>query len=652
VSLRNPSQDLQYQETLGMDATSNVATVPQGYVRDAWNCDIGLSGGYVKRSGHSDVLGTEWTDRTINAGVEYSTAAIAARQVVAGTDGADTRLGYVDAGAVSEFKTGLSAAARGAFVQLNTLLAYFNGSDAPVIYDGTNTRQMGITAPTNAATGSQGTSGSLTALATYSYAYTYYNSATGAESSPSPLYTVTLTGANDDVTLTVTAGSAATADTIRIYRTVANGNQLFLEGTAAIGATSFNSTAADSALTAPIELDNSRVTAFVPSLNAIQAQFPVVVANRLFVKTDRNVVRFSKIGQSGPMFESFQVQAAAYCKGTHGDTDDVVGNGKAGDIPIVIKQRSFGRLEAVGNPFQAATDPVLYVYTEMSDTVGGLSHWAGGEANGEYLWLGRDNVYATDGRSFRTVADRLSSLIQSLGFLASQETKVSFINDTKNQRVLFSVFSSFSATYPDYQLVGDYRKKDESGRPFYRWTTYRPGTNSNTHPGIRAGCFWRSKSATDGSMLVYAGNIEANGQFYLLNDGDDDRGSGIHFRLKGRADHQGNPLEKKLYKFTRFHAQGDGNDYDLTVSSIYDLSGSEEDPETFSLVAPGSGIWDTGLWDVATWADASLGRYQYDVHRKAEFQELVFENTGADEPVTIFGWGTMASAFRAFAGSR
>jgi hypothetical protein len=652
MSLRNPAAELQYQETLGIDATSNVATVPQGYVRDAWNADIGLSGGYVKRSGHSNVLNSAWTGRSITAGVEYSTAAIAARQVVFGTDGADGSIGYVNAGGVSSILAGLSASARGSFVQLNTLLAYFNGSDAPVIYDGTNTRQMGITAPAAAPSGAQGTAGSLTATATYSYVYTYYNSATGAESSPSAIYTVTLTGANDDVTLTLLAGSATTADTIRVWRTVANGNQLFLEGTAAIGATSYNSTAADTALTTPLELDNSRVTQFVPALNAIQAQFPALAANRLFLKTDRNVVRFSKIGQSGPMFESFQVQAAAYTKGKNGDTDDIVGLGSVNDTPIVIKQRSFGRLEAVGNPNQGASDPVLYLYVEMSETVGGLSHWAGGEANGEYLWLGRDNVYATDGRNFRTVADRMSTVIQSLGFLSSQESKVSFINDTKNQRVIFSAFSSYTATYPDFQLVGDYRKKDESGRPFYRWTTYRPGTNTTTHPGIRVGCFWRSKSATDGSMQVYAGNIETNGQIYLLNDGNDDRGNGIHFRVKGRADSQGNPLLTKLYKFTRFHAQGDGSDYDLTVSSIYDLSGTEEDSETFSLLAPGSGVWDTGLWDVATWADASLARYQYDVHRKAEFQELVFENTGADEPVTIFGWGTAASLIRLFAGSR
>jgi hypothetical protein len=312
--------------------------------------------------------------------------------------------------------TGLAGTVRPSFVQLNRLIGFFNGTDEPVIYDGAATRQMGITAPTAAPSLSQTTGGSLTVLGSYVFAYTYYNSQTGAESSPSPLATIVLTGANNKVNLTVTAGSSGTADTIRIYRTTANGNELFLEATETIAATTHASIIADAGLSSiGLEYDNSRITDFVPTLNSVEAQYPAVAQNRVFLKTDRNTIRHSKIGQSGPMFESFEASAVAYCKGKFGDRDDVIGQGVAGDTPIVVKERSIGRLDAVGvNPELSPFDQVRYQYVEISSTVGGVSHWAGCSVYDEYVFLGRDNVYATNGQSIRPIGDRVSCLSSCL----------------------------------------------------------------------------------------------------------------------------------------------------------------------------------------------------------------------------------------------
>ena len=119
-------------------------------------------------------------------------------------------------------------------------LLYLTG--APVqVYDGRIATEAGFNEVPGIIGDSQGTSGFLTQLATYSYVYVWeYNLPDGTffESPPSPVYDVTLTGANDEVTLTlkgphsarVALGDAAYGAEITgvLYRTVwdaANGSQ-------------------------------------------------------------------------------------------------------------------------------------------------------------------------------------------------------------------------------------------------------------------------------------------------------------------------------------------------------------------------------------------------------------------------------------------
>jgi hypothetical protein len=646
MGLLNPQVEAEYEQTLGVDNTSNEASVPPGYVRDTWNANVGLSGGYVKRDGHSNSLNSAWGSRSITAGIEFRTPTVTARQILFGTDGTSSggTIGQVSAGAVSSIKTNLSGTARPSFVQLKGLLLFTNGVDDPVIYDGSSTRQFGITRPASAPTGfAQTTGGSLNTLGSYLFAYTYYNSVTGAESSPSDLSAIqTLTGSNNKFTFTVAAGSSSTADTIRIWRTFGDGNQLFLEQEVAISTTSIISTIADSGLdSTQLELDNSRVTDFEPLVSPFTAQYPCVAQNRVFLKTDRNEIRHSKIGQAGPMFESFEASAVANTKGTFGDRDDVIGTGVAGDTPIIIKERSIGRLDAVGvNADLSPFDQVRYQYREISNTIGGVSHWAGTQVFGEWVFLGHDNVYATNGQSIRPIGDRIASFVKSCGFLSTQVVRLSAENDVRNWRIVISVFASGLSAAPDYQIIGDYRKY-----PDFRWTFYRPGTNSSTHPGIRPGCFFLTQNAADGGYDLYAGNIDANGQLYKLNDGSSsDRGSAIYYRVKTRAYAMGQPLADKLYKMAGFHAKGNGNNYNLSVSAIYDLSGSSEDVQLISLTGTGA-LWDVALWDVDAWADDAVQLKEYSAHRKAKFQQLVFENSDLNAPVEVLGWASSASMF-------
>ena len=645
MSRRNYFQDPQNlgEPVLGVDSTTPTQAVKPGFVVSAKNVRPGLEGGWIKRDGYTTVLDTAYGSRDITGGIEFKTSAGSRTCVVFGTDGTGTggRYGKISGGAVSDITTGLSGTARPSFVQFQDLLFFFNGSDAPEIYDGSTTYQVGITAPAAAPTESaQGTSGNLVQLASYVYAYTYYNSTTGAESSPSEFLTVTLTGSNDDVTLGLTAGDSATADTINIYRTVANGNTLFFEDTEAIGATSHASTASDDSLTTQMELDNTRITTYSAS-----AKYPVNVRSRLFLRTADNELRYSKIGQSGPMPQSFEANSFTDTTGTFGAADKIVGIAKSGETPIVLKERSIGALREVGIPdFNSATDNVAFVYDEISDEVGGVSHWAWTQVLGECIFLGRDNIYGTRGQKgdLRPLADPIQSDIKGYGFSDSQVEKVSAINDTKNRLVYFQVFTSSAAADPKYVIVGDYRKY-----PQFRWSFYTPGSNEGTHPGIVAGSYMSVTNSSDGSRDIYFGNIDGNGELYNMNDGTNDDGSGIYAEIQSRPYDADAPFADKLYKDGFFYAKGNGNDYSLTIASIFDLSGEEASVKTVSLFAGGA-LWDTAEWDDAEWTSNAAPSRKYQIHRKAQQQQLVFRQTDADAPLTLFSWSTTGSRFRVF----
>lgn len=643
MSINNFFQDPEQQEpVLGMDTTSPVQALKPGYVRSAKNAYPGLEGGYVKRGGYATVLSSAWSTRTINGGIEYKNSSGTRLPIIFGTDGtaAGGILASIVASAPVNIATALSGTARPYFIQFDSLLYFFNGADAPLVYDGVATRQMGITAPAAAPTVVLSAGGSLNTNANYIWAYTYYNSVSGAESTPSVLSATTATAANTKATLTLLAGSVTTADTIRIYRTFANGQQLYLDGTAAISATSYVSTIADAALASTVmELDNTRVTTWSGTPN-----YPLVADRRLWLRTNKNELRYSKFGQSGPMQESFPVSNVVDVTGAYGFGDDVVGLGKAGEVPIVLKERSVGRLEVAGmvDPSVAA-DSTIYFYRELSAEVGALSHGAIGEVYGECVFLTKDNVYGTRGRSgdLRPLADPIQATIKALGFTTSQITKVSTVNDVKQRQLRFQVYLNSNATTPAYTLVGDYR-----AYPHFRWTWDTPGPDTSIWPGITAASYFTVTNAADGTQDVYFGGMN-DGQVYKLNSGTTDNGKSIYFEIVDRPRGGTTPLAVKLWKKGTFWAGGDGSNYNLTITAIYDLSGEEEGSQAISL-ATGSSLWDSSTWDVSTFAANSVPSRLYSTQRKARFQQLVFRQTGASQPLTLYTWYAAGSKFQVF----
>lgn len=636
MSLRNYIEELEHTQSMGMDTTSPISTINPGFVLNASNFNLGLNGGYEKRTGYSSVLTTPWTGRNIIAGFDYAPASGPRQIIVHGVNATDGVLGIAGS-SVTPILSGLSTA-RPSLVQFDNLLFFFNGLDVPKVYDGTTTRQVGITAPAAAPSSpTQATGGNLVLTGSYIWFYTYYNSVTGAESSPSAGLKVLLTGSNNKVTFTITAGVAATADTIRIYRTYANFTAAFLEDSIAITSTSYTSTKLDTALTDPIDFDNSRITTFTSTANYAQ-----VADSRIFVSSGPNEVRWSKMGFNGTMPESFMAQSFVDCVGKFGAGDRIVGLGRtynsqnvsqARSMIIVMKDRSIGRLERfdAGSPL-SPSDPTFYLYNEISDQIGAVSHWAGCSVKNDWVWLGKDNIYSCDGYNVRSIADPIQRTIMNTDFTKASST--SAINDTKNQRVLISV----EIDGKPIVLVGDYR-----AYPNYRWTIYTAGIDIATHPGIKAGCFFHVDNAN--SLVTYFGNASLNGKLYKMDGSTSDDGLGIYGQLITRPYACTKPLNTKLFKIVNSTVEGSGNNYNLQLSSIYDMSGIEEDRTSFSLYS-GNAVYDTALYDVDTYSASSVVSIKQNLHRKAVFMQIVFRQTDAAAPVTIFTWGSSASFFK------
>lgn len=638
MGLRDAKVEYHYFEPLGMDAGVSPLLLPDGAVAEAWNCDID-NGTYKKRSGITGVIAVanRPANTSFTAGIEYLPSAGGVQEILFGTTGlaAGGTIYSLASGVFTAKKSSLDPTARGFFLQIGTQLLFTNGVDAPVVYDGTTTKQYGITAPTSLTATSSATSGDKIAGQRYLVAITYYNSTTGAESSPFIATPVTVSGGHSSISLSFSAANSATADTIRIYTSYASSQTMLLEDEIAGSSTSYSCTASDQELTQPqLELDNSRVEDFSSAIN-----FPALIDNRVFLKTATNQIRHSKIGQSGPMFESFEATAFVDTPSKYGDYDDIVAIGSAGAIPIVVKERTMGRLDALGVPDTlSSVDSVRYVYTELSDNIGGVYHSAGVQVYGEYVFLSRNNVYATNGKEVRPIADQMSPLLSRAGFTSAQRPKISAINDETRKRILISFFESATATYADYILVGDYDKY-----PDFRWTLYRPGLNRSTRPGIRVGCFY-SKKTNSGAFDYYVGNTTSNGQIYELGEGNSDDGSPIYFKLKTKAYTFGDPAVQKLVKTCTIQAEGDGSDYDMEVSSLLDLRTVEHDSQSISLDDEAA-AWDTATWDTDTWGGGQQLSVDYEPHIKCRYIQLVIRQIDADAPLRLYSWDLRASTF-------
>jgi hypothetical protein len=151
-----------------------------------------------------------------------------------------------DAGTTAEIDTGFTTGEVMDFLNYRNNLYYSNGVDAGRVYNGTTSRKWGIVAPVAANTFAALSGTGLTGA--YYYKFTYYNSASGHESSASPISAVQ-NPVNQQINLTGMTASADTQVTSKkIYRTTAGGAYFFYVATITNATTTYADTTADASL--------------------------------------------------------------------------------------------------------------------------------------------------------------------------------------------------------------------------------------------------------------------------------------------------------------------------------------------------------------------------------------------------------------------
>ena len=666
MGTKNYVSELEYSDAKGLDTTSPENLLAPGYVREALNVNLGSTGGYVKRSGF-ETAGSFVGSFSIRQAIEFKNSENQKDVLFYLTD--DSATAKI-ASSTQTINSAIGATNRPSFAQINDSLFIFDGSKTikPQVYEyemQDTTREMGIAPPSTAPTCTAIAGGDLEEgqyLVAYTFAY-YYKDVLIAESTPSLLPDPIDTAENDKIQIGVEAFPNYNAPElahldrkIRIFRTVVNGSILFWEKDEDGSSTTqtLESTAADAALQSEqISVDNTRLQEYGSDYN--QARFPVVVRNRLLVfHKNKNKGRFSKLGFHGPLPESFPVQNEFSVEGQFGASDSVVGAGQIKGIPIVLKERSIGKLEEIGIPdLGRSEDSVAYIYREISQYIGAVSHFAQTQVFDELIFLGRDNVYATDGQNVRPVAKSIQETIRNCNFSGDRIYKISAINDTKYKRIYIQVFKDAGASNPNLTLVGDYQQYPE-----FRWTTYGEGDDAAVYPGIVAGCFWQTEATANGGLDIYFGNCVDNSKYYKMNTNYSDEFSDgtlapIYMKVVSRPYMFGQPMVEKLYKNARIFVEASNDTYEFEFCSIYDLGASEEFCESFTIAGIGT-TWDDYDWAPSSnpellWSGPALQEKVYDPHRKAKTMQLVFKQTEyattTSAPLTLLGWGVSGSIF-------
>ena len=372
---------------------------------------------------------------------------------------------------------------------------------------------------------------------------------------------------------------------------------------------------------------------------------------------EQNRGRFSKIGLNGPLPESFPVQNEFSVEGKYGAADALIGAAQIKGIPIILKERSVGRLEEVGLPdLGNSDDNVTYVYREISEVTGAVSHHAQCQVLDELIFLGRDNVYATDGQNVRPIATQIQNLIKSSDFSGNKAYRLSAINDTKNRRVYIQIFKTTTSQHPDRTLVGDYQQY-----PQFRWTTYEPGEDAASNaPGLKAGCFFQTEAVANGGLDIYFGSSDLVGQYYKMNTGTSDYDAGlekpIYMKLVSRPYLFSQPMVTKLYKKAKIFAEARDNTYQFEFGAKFDLDLAESGTESFEVLGVGT-VWGASapinyVWSSGSnaspnllWTGPALQEFVFNMHRKAQMMQLVFTQDDEDAPLTLLGWGVSGSIF-------
>jgi hypothetical protein len=608
---------------LGVDNTTLIGDPKiAGTLSEAYNTDLINEVLCKKREGYTTV--STWGTRKIRAGFEYVLPSGGFETLVFGQDSTPTGvsgvLGRMSGSATpTTITSGFQDNIKPSILQFGSRVFVFDGAN-DCIYDGTGTRQIGITAPTVAPAFSANITGSLNTSGSYLYVYTYFNTQTGAESSPSPASDIIAAANNTTpgITISLTPGDASLADQIKIYRTTSSGSVWFLDGTAAISATSYESTISDVSLGTELEQDNTRPE---KALIAINSDTRIFIVSQI----NKSRIHYSKIGLSGPMPESFQ--AADFVDCGLNDGDEIVALAKCNSTVLVIKNRSCGRLIPIDSQVTGLErfGSTKYLYEEISREVTGLSKDTVIELDTAVVWMGQDDIYLCDGLNVKRAGHRILNTLRTLN--TGKKFLYSGINSTHTKQLIWSVCRE-GKTEPDFQIVGHYQYLPEIA-----FTFYSPGPDETTHPGIPAGSLFRVTE--NNRTRIYVGNSKGTGKIYRLADGGNDDTSGIYWWVKTPWFAGEEPSRHKMFHSYYTFASSFGSANILNHVFESDLAPAAQ--VTHQTTVPGVVAWNSLIeWAEFDWAaSVAFSPQRFFPRRRGYWGRYGFGNTQADQGFVV-----------------
>jgi len=633
---RNLLVERNYQNFGGVNTTSAVTNLEISQASQINNGELTTTGSIKKRQGYIPLNGVAWNTNKIRLIKEYVRSGAENQMIAFGTDSAGTSgaiaqlsgAAYASGSSFSEILS-VTSLKRPSMLQFEDIFFVFNGTEDKV-WDGTDGYQIGITAPTVAPTGVAANGGKLNS-GDYLFAYCYYNSSTGATSNIKLVAAAVTVVADQKITVTNTAGDSDTADKVRWFRTVVNGSQLFWEKDVDITSTGTDLGDAEEDRDSVIivntlaEYDNDR-----PPSSSIAHK----IGNRIFMldEDNKNNVYFTKVSnQHGSMPQS--VPAENYSQCDPDDGDECVGINDANGIPLIFKERSFGRLVQTGES--------TYIYKKIAD-VECLSHHCIAKQGQNVVWLSRSNCHMSDGQSVIKTGDQVESTIKGLNFTSGSNFSGMLVNN--KQQVLFSVCDDSVGTDGecDIVMVGDFKKQSMA------WLLYEP--KGDSYPAIQAASF--GTRIGDSNIIEYLfGNAKGNGYAYKMDHGytdyeDVNTGYGIYFEFITRWIDYGMD-SSKLFKYINVKIDSTtGGESTVFVGIEYDLGTTINAVKDITLNR-GQQIWAnetsyTQLWGEEIWASGEKIDENCYLQRKAKQARVIFRNATSGIAIDLLGWGLYA----------
>ena len=503
-----------------------------------------------RRGGLTKVTSSSaWSGQTVNSMFAYKVRSGVWKLLVGG----DTKLGFLSGNAIQDVPiVGASAFTSSTIpMKFNQYkdIVYVCRTQMGTLYrtDALSIAAAGISPPTTAAVLAEGGSGDL-AAGNYIGVVTFYNSATGAESNPSPVSnTLALSASKEIDWSSIPVSTNPQVDSRRIYRTLVDQQGEYYEVT----------TISDNVTTTltedVLQVDMGDPVSFDNGLPPDICKVAEVFTERLWI-SDGVDLFFSEFGLPENFSEFSVIQVSP------DDGHSINGLLAYGNVLLV------GKTNAVH--YIIGADESDFELKMLDDTAGVVSHESMRTAKGLAFWFGGNNFYEFNGNSVEPIGDdKVRDLISTID--PDYYSKVVGAIDTTNRWYIAAIPANGSSTIT-HHLVYDYKQKIWST---FTWTNSAPHTLED---------FFNSS----GSRVLYCSAQDGN--LYKYNDGTTDDGTAIACRFDTKKFGFDRDDVLKIVRETYVH----GNSVDGTANARLLVDDVDQGAVSFS-TASAAGAWKT-----------------------------------------------------------